>query len=155
MKKLVFLLTVLFAVLLPVTSFAAPDSVDPNDGGNTNGLIIIKKPENAESTTTKQNYTISALSLEGVEVALYRYNAASGRFEIMRDASGNPMTSYVGASGIYFKEINLHEGTNYIMIGAWYGGYYQTVRLDIVLLNQGLLNDIKGFAANFQSIFGW
>ena len=154
MKKL-FLLVLALIMLCSVTCFAAPETVNANDTGTNNGLIVIKKPETTVSSTTKQKYTLSAVSLQGVEVALYSYNSSTGKFHLKRDAAGNPAVTTVGASGIYMRDVDLAMETNYLLVRAQYGdGNYQIVRLDITLLNQSLLDSIKGFAANFQSIFG-
>ena len=54
----------------------------------------------------------------------------------------------------FVKDIELDANTNYLLLRAQYGGYYQTIRFDITLLNQGIIDSIKGFSANFQSAFG-
>lgn len=156
MKRLISLLVALMIMLCSVSAFAAPETVDAGDVGTNNSLIVIKKPETTVSSTTKQKYTLSAVSIPGVEVALYSYNSATGKFHIKKDALGNNASVTIGASGIYLQDVDLAKETNYLLVRAQYGdGNYQIVRLNITLLNQSLLDSIKGFAANFQSIFGW
>jgi len=155
MKKLIALLIVFVIMILPYAALAAPETVGANDYGTTSSLIVMKKPETLVSSTTKQNYTLSGITYEGAEVALYQYNSSTGVFNLKRDGAGNPMVSYIGASGIYLRDIQLGTGTNYYLVRTQYGeGYYQTVRLDIKLLNQGLLDSIKGYATSFKSMFG-
>ena len=152
-KRIVSLLAVLI-LLFSVTSFAAPASVNGSDAGNISGMVIVKKPENAVSSTTKKNYTVSAVSLNGVEISLYKFNPVTGLFDVLCDSAGTPFVSTVGATGIFVKDIELDANTNYLLLRAQYGGYYQTIRFDITLLNQGIIDSIKGFSANFQSAFG-
>jgi hypothetical protein len=153
--KFTALLILALTVLFSVSCFAAPDTVSPNDYGTVSNLIVIKKPENNVSSTTKQNYTLSAVAVAGTEVALYSYNASTGSFQIKRDGSGNAMQTYVGATGLYIQTIDLSKNTNYLLVRAQsWDGNYQIVRLNITLLDQGLLNNIKGFATNFKSVFG-
>lgn len=134
---------------------AAPETIGASDGGTASGLMIVKKPETSVSSTTKQNYTLSAVCVSGVEVSLYSYDASSGVFRLKRDAFGAPLTKAVSSGGIYLQEVDLSKETNSLLLRAEYGqGNYQHVRLDITLLDQGLLDSIRGFAANFRSIFG-
>jgi len=149
---------ILCAALLMTSALgaeAAPETVGAYDGGTASGLMIVKKPETSVSSTTKQNYTLSAVCVSGVEVSLYSYDASSGVFRLKKDASGIALTKAVNAGGIYLQEIDLSKETNSLLLRAEYGeGNYQHVRLDITLLDQGLLDSIRGFAANFRSIFG-
>lgn len=151
-------LSLLAAVLLlvsSVTAYAAPETVSANDGGTTSGLMTVKKPETSVSSTTKKNYTLSAVCVSGVEVSLYSYDANTGMFYLKKDYYGNPLTKTVSASGLYLQDIDLSKETNTLLLRADYGaGNYQHVRLDITLLDQSLLDSIRGFAANFRSIFG-
>ena len=154
MKKIIAVLVLIFTIIISQTCYAAPGSVSAWDGGNITGLVIVKKPETAVSTTTKQIYTVSALNLEGVEVSIYKYNPYTGYFEILRDGYGNPVSNIVGATGIYVRDIALDANTNYLMVRAQYGGIYQNIRFDITLMDQGLLDSIQGFASNFGTKFG-
>lgn len=117
--------------------------------------MIVKKPETSVSSTTKQNYTLSAVCVSGAEVSLYSYDPAQGVFRLKRDWEGNPLVKHVNAGGIYLQEVDLAKETNNLLLRCELGeGNYQHVRLDITLLDQGLLDSIRGFAANFRSIFG-
>ena len=154
MKNKLTSLIIVFILLFSMSVFAAPSSVNGADAGNITGMVIVKKPETATSSTTKKVYTVSAISLNGVEISLYKFNPATGLFDVLTDASGNPSVNQVGATGIYVKDIELDTNTNYLLLRAQYGNYYQAIRFDITLLNQGVLDSIKGFSANFQSAFG-
>ncbi len=157
MKKKVFI-CILCAVLFGLSSLsclAAPEEVSAYDGGTASGLMTVKKPETSVSSTTKQNYTLSAVCVSGAEVALYSYDATSGVFRLKRDGYGNPLVKYVNAGGIYLQEVDLAKETNALLLRAELGeGNYQLVRLDITLLDQSLLDSIRGFAANFRAMFG-
>ena len=156
MKKKAFLSLLLAAVLtLGITAAAAPETIPANAGGTASGLMIVKKPETSVSSTTKKNYTLSAVVQPGAEVSLYSYDAAAGVFRLKKNAYGGSLSKVVNASGIYLQEIDLAKETNALLLRAEYGtGNYQHVRLDITLLDQSLLDSIRGFAANFRSIFG-
>ncbi|MBQ7718346.1 MAG: hypothetical protein IJT38_03520 [Clostridia bacterium] len=154
MKKPVSFVLILIIALFAVNCYAAPSSVNGSDAGNIANIVIVKKPETAISSTTKQIYTVSAVSVPGVEIAIYKYNPSTGLFDILTDSSGNAVVATVGASGLFVRDIELSENTNYLLIRAQYGSLYQAIRFDITLLNQGLLDSIKGFSANFKSVFG-
>jgi len=154
MKGKIAVLLAILILILSVNTFAAPVSVNGSDAGNITGMVVIKKPETAVSSTTKKVYTVSAVSLNGVEISLYKFNPETGLFDVLSDASGAPCVTKVGATGIYVKDIELDVDTNYLLLRAQYGNFYQSVRFDITLLNQGILDSIKGFTANFQSAFG-
>ncbi len=156
MKKKAFL-SILCAALLAfgITAQAAPETIAANAGSTASGLMIVKKPETSVSSTTKKKYTLSAVVRPGAEVSLYSYDAAAGVFRLRKTAGGAPLSKVVNAGGIYLQEIDLAKETNALLLRAEHGeGNYQHVRLDITLLDQSLLDSIRGFAANFRSIFG-
>lgn len=158
MKKVISALALIcFIILNPLAAFAAPPSVAVSDGGNVDCIIIVKKPETAVSTTTKKNYPLSAISLEGVYVFLYRYSAADGAFVLEKNQKGEPISTRIGASGLYLQQVDLNEGVNYLLLRAEYTPeLFQNVRVDIKLLDQGIIDSIKGFSASFQSMLdGW
>ena len=154
MKKFVCIILFILTMLSCVNCFAAPYSVSGSDSGNIANIVIVKKPETAVSSTTKQIYTVSAVSVPGVEIGIYKYNPYTGYFDIMTDSAGNSIVGTVGATGFFVRDIELSENTNYLLIRAQYGSLYQAIRFDITLLNQDLLDSIKGFSANFKSVFG-
>lgn len=114
--KFTALLIVVLTVFFSVSCLAAPETVSPNDYGTTSNLIVIKKPETAVSSTTKKNYTLSAVAVVGTEVALYSYNPSTGLFHLKRDANGNPIKTYVGSTGLYIQTITLSKNTNYLLV---------------------------------------
>ena len=156
MKKKAFLSILCAALLLfGITAQAAPETVGAYDGGTAAGLMVVKKPETSVSSTTKKNYTLSAVVRPGAEVSLYSYDAAAGVFRLKKNAWGAPLSKTVSGAGIYLQEVDLAKETNALLLRAEYGeGNYQHVRLDITLLDQNLLDSIRGFAANFRSMFG-
>ena len=154
MKKLVCLALIIIFTFSTISCLAAPYSVNGSDAGNIANIVIVKKPETAVSSTTKQVYTVSAVSVPGVEIAIYKYNPSTGLFDILTDSAGNGVVATVGASGLFVRDIELSENTNYLLIRAQYGSLYQAIRFDITLLDQGLLDSIKGYSANFKSVFG-
>lgn len=155
MKKLLFAFVLILAMLFSISCYAAPPSVNASDSGNVSGLIVVKKPETAVSTTTKKVYTISAVSIEGIEISIYGYNYNTGLFDLKKDSYGNPYISRVGATGLFVRDIELAEGTNYLLIRAQYGdSLYQNIRFDITLMKQESIDSIKGYSSSFSSMFG-
>jgi len=121
MKGKIAVLLAILILILSVNTFAAPVSVNGSDAGNITGMVVIKKPETAVSSTTKKVYTVSAVSLNGVEISLYKFNPETGLFDVLSDASGAPCVTKVGATGIYVKDIELDVDTNYLLLRAQYG----------------------------------
>lgn len=156
MKKLaVCAILAMLICSISIGCLAAPAVISAYDGGTATGLMTVKKPETSVSSTTKQNYTLSAVCVSGATISLYSYNPADGQFYLKHDAYGAPLTKTVSASGVYLQQVDLARETNYLLLRAESApGVYQHVRLDITLLDQSLLDSIRGFAANFRSIFG-
>ena len=64
MKKLIALFTVIVMVLsMSAVSFA--NGVTYKDVGNTANILVIKKPENAQSQSNKSVYPVSGVATPG------------------------------------------------------------------------------------------
>lgn len=143
------LLIVLLSAM-PLLSYAASASSLPvYYSGTVDYLIDIRNPETIVSTTTNRNCVISAVALKGTKVSLYAYNPATGSYEILKNAWGERLESYVGSSGLYVQQISLKDGLNSIMVVAHSSSVtYEVVKLEISLLNKGYMNNVNG---NFKS----
>jgi len=107
-------------------------------------LIDIRNPETIVSTTTNRNCVISAVAVKGTKVTLYAYNTATGTYEVLRNAYGEKLETYVGNSGLYVQQITLKDGLNSIMVVANSSTVtYEVVKLEISLLNQGYMNNVN------------
>lgn len=150
-----FKLLIIFSLVLALTSApvlasaASATSLPAYYTGTVDYLIDIRNPETIVSTTTNRNCVISAVAVKGTKVTLYAYNPVTGSYEILRNAWGDKLESYVGSSGLYVQQITLKDGLNSIMVVANSSSVtYEVVKLEISLLNQGYMNNVNG---NFKS----
>lgn len=148
-------LLIIFSLVLALTSApvlasaASATSLPAYYTGTVDYLIDIRNPETIVSTTTNRNCVISAVAVKGTKVTLYAYNPVTGSYEILRNAWGDKLESYVGSSGLYVQQITLKDGLNSIMVVANSSSVtYEVVKLEISLLNQGYMNNVNG---NFKS----
>lgn len=142
-------LILILASMPLVSSAASANKLPAYYPGTVDYLIDIRNPETIVSTTTNRNCVISAVAVKGTKVTLYAYNPASGSYEVLRNAQGNKLESYVGSSGLYVQQITLKDGLNSIMVVAHSSTVtYEVVKLEISLLNQGYMNKVNG---NFKS----
>ena len=153
MAKLKFLTACVLVLILAsmplVSSAATASSLPAYYSGTVDYLIDIRNPETIVSTTTNRNCVISAVAVKGTKVALYAYNSATGSYEILRNAWGGKLESYVGSSGLYVQQITLKDGLKSIMVVAHSSSVtYEVVKLEISLLNQGYMNNVND---NFKS----
>ncbi len=149
-KIAVSALLIVLLCAMPILSHAASANVLPTYySGTVDYLIDIRNPETIVSTTTNRNCVISAVAMKGTKVSLYAYNPASGSYEILKNAWGERLESYVGSSGLYVQQISLKDGLNSIMVVAHSSSVtYEVVKLEISLLNQGYMKNVNG---NFKS----
>ena len=127
-----------------VVSFASHNSLPATYSGTVDYLIDIRNPETIVSTTTNRNCVISAVAVKGTKVTLYAYNSATGAYEVLRNAGGEKLETYVGSSGLYVQQITLKDGLNSIMVVANSSSVtYEVVKLEISLLNQGYMNNVN------------
>ncbi len=137
------------SVVPTLVGFASANSLPSYYSGTVDYLIDIRNPETIVSTTTNRNCVISAVAVKGTKVTLYAYNSATGAYEILRNAYGEKLETYVGSSGLYVQQITLKDGLNSIMVVANSSSVtYEVVKLEISLLNQGYMNNVN---AKFRS----
>ena len=145
----VAVLVLILASMPLVSSASSAVSLPASYSGTVDYLIDIRNPETIVSTTTNRNCVISAVAVKGTKVTLYAYNPATGSYEILKNARGDRLESYVGSSGLYVQQITLKDGLNSIMVVANSSTVtYEVVKLEISLLNQGYMNKVNG---NFKS----
>lgn len=132
-------LVLALSMLLAVCAFAAPSSMSPNQQGNSNSLIYIKKPASLSATTSEKTYTVSAAGRPGVHVAIYRRSNYDGQF--YRVYQGG-----IGASGVYVVSIELIPGKNKIRVRAQNNDEIQIIDIDITRITQSQLDRINGLS---------
>lgn len=153
MAKLKFLTACVLIVILAsmplMVGATSASSLPAYYSGTVDYLIDIRNPETIVSTTTNRNCVISAVAVKGTKVTLYAYNSATGSYEVLRNAWGGKLESYVGSSGLYVQQITLKDGLNSIMVVANSSSVtYEVVKLEISLLNKGYMENVNG---NFKS----
>ncbi len=147
MKSLMITVMLVFilSTIPTLTGFASANSLPASYSGTVDYLIDIRNPETIVSTTTNRNCVISAVAVKGTKITLYAYNSATGSYEVLRNAYGQKLESYVGSSGLYVQQITLKDGLNTIMVVAHSSSVtYEVVKLEISLLNQGYLDNVNG-----------
>ena len=148
LKRLMATLVIIMLCLMPITSFASPDTLPMDYEGNTTELIDIKNPEALQSTTANKACVISAVAASGTTVTLYTPNAETGTYVKMY-ADDVALESVVGAAGLYAQNLELSYGTNTILVVATSGTSVETVKLEITLVKNNLIDTIRTF---WQSI---
>jgi len=150
LRSILSLTLVIVLVTMPfIASAVSATSLPTYYSGTVDYLIDIRNPETIVSTTTNRNCVISAVAVKGTKVTLYAYNSATGSYEVLRNAWGGKMESYVGSSGLYVQQISLKDGLNSIMVVANSSAVtYEVVKLEISLLNQGYMDNVN---VNFKS----
>ena len=133
-----------------VSGLASANSLPAYYSGTVDYLIDIRNPETIVSTTTNRNCVISAVAVKGTKVTLYAYNSATGTYDVLRNAYGEKLETYVGSSGLYVQQITLKDGLNSIMVVANSSIVtYEVVKLEISLLNKGYMDNVNAkFKAN-------
>ena len=149
MSKLTKLLTtaVLICILSSVPALmglASSNSLPASYSGTVDYLIDIRNPETIVSTTTNRNCVISAVAVKGTKITLYAYNPSTGSYEVLKNAHGQKLETYVGSSGLYVQQITLKDGLNSIMVVAHSSSVtYEVVKLEISLLNKGYMDNVN------------
>ena len=156
MKKLLALIISLILIFTAFSAFAAnPSSFSPEARGNTDNLVVVKKPETKNSATLKKTYGVTGTGKSGVKVAYYKFNGSS--YIALTDTNGAMAQTTIGSAGIFYKQVSLNEGHNKFAVRAEApGGAYQIVYFDINVLNQSILNNVSGFSNGIQNLYnGW
>lgn len=150
MKKLIICMVCIIALLVPTMSFAAaPEFLGANFKGNTSNLVDILNPDSFSTTTSNSICVVSAAANQGTSVAIYMFDAATGLYrKINTYFNGVRLEeSAVGASGLYARQVLLREGLNKILVFAQNGSAIQTVRLEVSLLSEAYIGNLRTFIA--------
>ncbi len=150
MKKLIsFFLVLIMLVSMSAVCFA--DGVTYKDVGNAANILVIKKPENAQSQSNKSVYPVSGVADPGCTVTVLTYNSADGLYYAKKDAEGKVLQTTVGASGLFCFNVQLNSGDNNLAVQAVTADNtrVQRVFFKINLVSLGWFNSIKSL------INGW
>lgn len=150
MKKLTALLiTVLMIFSMSAVCFAA--GVSYKDVGNAANILVIKKPENAQSQSSKSVYPVSGVADPYCTVTMLTYNTSDGLYYPVTDSEGKELSTTVGASGLFCFNVQLGSGDNNLAVQAVTSDKtkIQRVFFKINLVSQGWFSSIKNL------ISGW
>ncbi|MBQ4543344.1 MAG: hypothetical protein IJA19_04155 [Clostridia bacterium] len=145
MKKLRILSALITAVLvISFSAYAAPATIAPGQTGGNGNFIVIQNPPTDKAATFDKSYIISGYGKQGVNV--YIYKLENGTY-VKTDYSWT-----IGASGMFFKKINLTKGTNALICYAEDGGVSQSVYLQITYLGTDLTNKINDIRIGIDTL---
>ncbi len=145
MKKLRILSALITAVLvISFSAYAAPATIAPGQTGGNGNFIVIQNPPTDKAATFDKSYIISGYGKQGVNV--YIYKLENGTY-VKTDYSWT-----IGASGMFFKKINLTKGTNGLIWYGEVGGVSQSVYLQITYLGTDLTNKINDIRISLDTL---
>ncbi len=147
-KKIIAIMLSAMLCIIPMAAFASPEALGADYAGNTTELIDIKNPEAAVTTTASKACVISAVAASGTTVTLYKLDTATNTYVKMYSADG-ALESVVGAAGLYAQNLELTYGTNNILVVAKSGDSVETIKLEITLIKNNLIDTIRNL---WQSI---
>lgn len=145
MKKFRILSALITALLvISFSAYAAPSTIAPGQASGNGNFIVIQNPPTDKAATFDQSYIISGYGKQGVNV--YIYKLQNGTY-VKTDYSWT-----IGASGMFFKKINLSKGTNALICYAESGGVSQSVHLQITYLGTDLSNKINDLRIGLDTL---
>ncbi len=142
----IIVLIIAFMLAFCVVASASPDVVWSGDGGNVGDIIVITNPPTDKSATFDKSYIISGYGREGATVTIYEYSGDV--------YTRTPYTWQIGASGLFFKRIELNKGENILLCRAENGnGAYQIAKLEITYLGTGFSDMLRGISVDINNLF--
>ena len=150
MKKLISVLLVAI-MLISMSAVCLASGVVYKDVGNAANILVIKKPENAQSQSNKSVYPVSGVANPGCTVTVLELNSADNLYHPKKDAEGKVLQTTVGASGLFCFNVQLASGDNNLAVQAVTADNLavQRVFFKINLVSLGWFNSIKSL------INGW
>ena len=150
MKKIIALITVILMVM-SMSAVCLASGVSYKDVGNAANILVIKKPENAQSQSNKSVYPVSGVADPYCTVTMLTYNAADDLYYPITDSEGKALSTTVGASGLFCFNVQLSNGDNNLDVQAVTSDRtkVQRVFFKINLVSQGWFSSIKSL------INGW
>lgn len=150
MKKILCVLMVLI-MLLSMSAVCLASGIAYKDVGNAANILIIKKPENAQSQSNKSVYPVSGVADPYCKVTVLTYNSQDGLYYPKTDAEGKVLETTVGASGLFCFNVELESGDNNLAVQAITSDNLRVQRVffKINLVSLGWFNSIKSL------INGW
>lgn len=150
LKKLMAIIVCVVICIMPLSGFAAAETLSGDYQGNADHLIDIKNPEEIITSTTSKVCVISAVAVPDTTVTLYSLNEESGKYVKMY-SDGAALEKVVGAAGLYAQSINLKTGVNNILVVAQSGNSVEAVKLQVTLVKSSLSDALRNI---WQTIVG-
>lgn len=139
----------IFALLCPVLSSASPAYFSATADSDSSSLVVITNPPSFSSTTQK-GVVFCGYGSAGTTVSIYLFNTTTQRYEKMY-VYGNPVSTTINASGVFWKKVDLPNGLNKVLVCAEKDGAYQLVRREVSVLSSNLADRIKGYTVNMTN----
>ena len=161
MKKILISVVMLAALIgiFGMTAFAAPDSLTPDETGNTKSLITVTNPEGTSDLTFDNSYVFSGYGEIGTVVTIYNFNSETGLYEKLYktvttvgengvvSTQQQSVSSTIGESTLFFNTVNLEQGSNSYMIYAEKGDLIQIGKFFIIKHNYNIIDVIRSWGA--------
>ena len=145
MKKFKILSALMVVLMMfSISAYAAPAVIYPGTPSGSGDFIVIQNPPTDKAATFDKSYIISGYGKEGTNVCIYKL--VNGVYQ---------KTDYswtIGASGMFFKRIELDKGKNALICYAEMGGASQSVALEITYLGTVLSNKINDIKIDLGSL---
>ncbi len=144
MKSFSIVLLLVLVLSFSFQVFASPDTLPGNVTSTATGLVTLKSPEYATSSTTNKKLPISVTAPEGSTVTVYKYNYSTGLYHKVWIEEA-PLEATVGATTLFAAQVDLTKGQNKFLVrGAWDDASYSVVKFEVNVLNEGFMDRIKG-----------
>jgi hypothetical protein len=161
MKKIIVSLMMLTAIIgiFTMSAFAAPDSLSPDEVGNTKALITVTNPEGTSDLTFDNSYVFSGYGEIGTVVTVYYFNSDSGLYEKLYKTvttvgedgvvatEQQSASCTIGESTLFFNTVNLEQGTNSYMVYAEKDDLVQIGKFFIIKHNYNIIDVIRSWGA--------
>ncbi len=150
MKKITAMVLA-FVMMISMSAVCLASGVTYKDVGNAANILVIKKPENAQSQSNKSVYPVSGVADPYCTVTVLTYNSSDGLYYPATDSEGKTLQTTVGASGLFCFNVQLKTGDNNLAVQAVTSdrAKVQRVFFKINLVSQGWFSSIKSL------INGW
>ncbi|MBE7053856.1 MAG: hypothetical protein E7391_06260 [Ruminococcaceae bacterium] len=148
MKKIICMIVCLIVMVMPIATYAAtPELIGATYSGNTDELFDILNPDSFSTTTTISTCIVTAAAQPDSNMAIYLFDEATQLYRKITTYFGGIRLeeATVGSSGLYAQQVLLREGLNKIMVYAENGDKIQTSPLEITLVNEKFVGNIKSF----------
>lgn len=148
-KKISAIALIIFSLFtFTATAFADYGNAIPaNAVGSRNDLIYIKRPESCYASTSDRTYTISAVGSAGTRIKIYKYNAATGAYALVKGET------QIGASGLYSTVVDLDSTSNSFKVYAANAYDDQVVNISINKIKKSTVDKLKGITVTIRNFF--